>query len=420
MKSGIIKKTTSYIMGIPMNEADIDTPELVYNRIKASDEFELKEISFDDKNICPMVTVGYKDMEFIVDLKIEPVSAISPDFMFSHPVPDECVKQIKQANNGLTVSIAFNDDILASHHFQLKLLNCIIPELAAVVDFNVRRIFSPLWLKQVAASAVAPGPAYIYSINIAADRENSSEGAGRAWVFTQGLNRCGFMELEVINAEEKNIDFYATSISIAANKAISEKTFPGEMEPFDVASLEEGKKLTVSWRFWKGEMDVFPDGVLGVGSRRPKAQNMFNGILFIAPNDGSEKKLVRANEVKPFSLEKAVIEYSPEESERIATLAKETLPNFVKGFAVPNAKGIVKIRMAAPEGSEKDIEYVWAEVDSIAGETVYCTAVHDALFSEEIKANEKFQVNVSEIADWLLNIRGSRVAPDNAFLVKLN
>ena len=128
MKSGIIKKTTSYIMGIPMNEADIDTPELVYNRIKASDEFELKEINFDDKNICPMVTVGYKEMEFIVDLKIEPVSAISPDFMFSHPVPDECVKQIKQANNGLTVSITFNDDILASHHFQLKLLNCIIPE----------------------------------------------------------------------------------------------------------------------------------------------------------------------------------------------------------------------------------------------------------------------------------------------------
>ena len=420
MKSGIIKKTTSYIMGIPMNDADIDTPDLIYNRIKASGEFELKDTGFDNRNMCPMVTVGYKDMEFVVDLKIEPVSAVSPDFMFSHPVPDECMKQIKQAKVGLTVSLNFNDDILASHHFQLKLLNCIIPETAAVVDFNVRRIFSPVWLKQVAASEVSPGPAYIYSINIAADRENSKEGDGRAWVFTQGLNRCGFMELEVINAAEKNIDFYATSISIAANKAITERTFPGEMEPFDVASLEEGKKLTVSWRYWKGEMGVFPDGVLGAGNRRPKAQNMFNGILFIAPNDGSEKKLVRANEVTPFSLEKAVIEYSTEESKRIATLAKETLPNFVKGFAVPGAKGIVKIRMNTPEGSDSDVEYVWAEVDGIDGDTVYCAAVHDALFSEEIKANEKFQISISEIADWLLNIRGSRVAPDNAFLVKTN
>ena len=70
MKSGIIKKTTSYIMGIPMNDADIDTPDLIYNRIKASDEFELKDTGFDNRNMCPMVTVGYKDMEFVVDLKI--------------------------------------------------------------------------------------------------------------------------------------------------------------------------------------------------------------------------------------------------------------------------------------------------------------------------------------------------------------
>ena len=38
----------------------------------------------------------------------------------------------------------------------------------------------------------------------------------------------------------------------------------------------------------------------------------------------------------------------------------------------------------------------------------------------EIKANEKFQTGINKIADWLLNIRGSRVAPDNAFLVKIN
>lgn len=418
MKSGIIKKTTSYIMGIPMNDADIDTPGLIYDRIKANEEFDLKNISFDDKNMCPMITVGYKDMEFVVDLKIEPVSAISPDFMFSHPVPDECMKQIKQAKVGLTVSLTFSDDILASHHFQLKLLNCAVPELAAVADFNVRRIFSPVWLRQVAASAVSPGPSYIYSINIAADRENSSEGSERAWIFTQGLNRCGFMELEVINAEGKNIDFYATAISITANKAITERTFPGEMEPFDVASLEDGKKLTTSWRFWKGEEGVYPEGVLGTGKRRPRVQQLFNGILFIGPNDGGEKKLVRASDVTPFSLEKAVIEYSPEESERITVLAQETIPHFIKGFAVPGAKGIVKVKLDAAEGSGNDVEYVWAEVDTVSGETVYCTAVHDALFSEEIKANEKFQTGINKIADWLLNIRGSRVAPDNAFLVK--
>ena len=68
MRSGIIRKTTSYIMGVPMNDMDINTPQMIYDRINSSDEFELKNISFDDKNICPMVTVGYRDMEFLVDL----------------------------------------------------------------------------------------------------------------------------------------------------------------------------------------------------------------------------------------------------------------------------------------------------------------------------------------------------------------
>ena len=49
MRSGIIRKTTSYIMGVPMNDMDINTPQMIYDRINSSDEFELKNISFDDK-----------------------------------------------------------------------------------------------------------------------------------------------------------------------------------------------------------------------------------------------------------------------------------------------------------------------------------------------------------------------------------
>ena len=90
---------------------------MIYDRINSSDEFELKNISFDDKNICPMVTVGYRDMEFLVDLKIEPVSAITPDFIFCHPIPNEALKKLKQAQIGITTSLTFNDDNLASHHF---------------------------------------------------------------------------------------------------------------------------------------------------------------------------------------------------------------------------------------------------------------------------------------------------------------
>ncbi|MBE6853830.1 MAG: DUF4026 domain-containing protein [Ruminococcus sp.] len=414
MKSGIIKKTTSYIMGIPMNDMDINTPQMIYDRIAGSSEFELKDVSFDDKNICPMLTVVYKDMEFIVDVKIEPVSAIEPDFMLCHPMPDSSVKKIKQAQIGITTSMTFNDDILASHHFQLKFLDCILPEAAAVVDFNVRRIFSPVWLKKTAASSVAPGPSYIFSVNVAPDKNDKS------WIFTQGLNRCGFMELEVINADNSNIDFYASAMSIASSKAISERVFPSEMEPFEIAKLGDDKKLSVTWRFWKGEMSAYPQDCLGVGKKRPKSQSMFNGVLFIWPDDGKSKKPVRANELAPFCMDKAVIEYSAEESLRIEALAKETLPALAKGLTLPESKALVKIKTVSSGDSEGNVnfEYIWAEADRIDEENIYCTAVHDTLFSKEITNGEKFQTSIKNISDWILNLRGTRIAPDNAFLLE--
>ncbi|MDD6825290.1 MAG: DUF4026 domain-containing protein [Oscillospiraceae bacterium] len=412
MKSGIVKKTTSYIMGIPMNDADVNTPEMVYERIRASEEFELLKVEFDDKNICPMVTVGYRDMEFLVDIRIESVDAIAPDFMFCHPMPDECIKKIKQAQIGVTTFLTFNDDILASHHFQLKFLKCIVPELAAVVDFNVRRIFSPVWLKQFADSKAAPGPGYIFSINSAPDKN------GNNWMFTQGLNRCGFMELEVLNAPTDNLDFYGNILSITGSKAITENIFPDEMERFDIASLPGGKSLSVTWRYWKGEVSVYGDEILGSAKNRPK-NTPFNGMLFVWDIENNSKKPVRASDMTPFSIENAVVEFSPEENRRIEILSQETIDLFRRGFDIPETRALVKIKMKLSEKTDEDgsYEYVWAEVDSLDKENVFGTAIQDSAVSDTVKKDEKIQASLSSVSDWILNIKGGRVTPDTSFML---
>lgn len=411
MRSGKIKKTTSYIMGIPMNDLDINVPQLVYDRISESDEFELIEVSFDDKNMCPMVTVGYKDEKYVVDLKIEPTKAITSDFVFSHPMPDECIKKMKQSQIGITVSMTFGENIIESHHFQLKLLDCILPEKAAVVDFNTKRILSPVWIKSVAKSEAAPGPNYIFSVNVLTDDDKSS------WIFTKGLNRCGFMELEVLRAAESDIDFYASTINIAANKAISENVFPEEMAPFEIATFENGKKLSVTWRYWKGEMEVHPKETLGTGKRRPSEQSMFNGILYIWPVNSKGKKAVRANEITGVSMENILVEVCAEETKRIEKLAAQTIPALIKGMSYGGAKALVKIKIST--GEENKFEHIWAEADEIGITEVYCTSIHDSVYSNEVKKGEKISTEVSNITDWVINLRGKRIAPDNAFLIEI-
>ena len=120
MNTAKIRKTTSYIMAVPMKDMDINTPQMIYDRINDSDEFELENISFDDKNVCPMLTVVYNGLEYIVDVKVETLQ-IDPDYIFCHPMPDECIRTLKKAKIGLTVSITFSDDIINSYFFQIKL-----------------------------------------------------------------------------------------------------------------------------------------------------------------------------------------------------------------------------------------------------------------------------------------------------------
>ena len=99
------------------------------------------------------------------------------------------------------------------------------------------------------------------------------------------------------------------------------------------------------------------------------------------------------------------------------TLASETIPKLISGLAVPGAKAIVKIRTEAVKDGNVNYEYIWAEVDGIDNENVYCTAVHDTMFSGELKTSEKFQTSVKNISDWIINLKGTRIAPDNAFLI---
>ncbi len=410
MKSGTIKKTTSYIMGVPMNDTDINTPQMIYDRINNSEEFELLNVSFDDKNICPMVTVKYRDNEYLVDLKIEPLD-LAPDFMISHPLKNECLKKLKKAKIGLTVSLTFNENIFESYHFQIKLIECIIPQKAAVIDFNTHRVLSPEWTSSAAASSVSPGPAYLFSVNVLPWKDNT------CWIYSYGLNRCGIMELEVLKCNKEDTDYCASLLSLTATKAVCEGVFSNEYEPFEIASCKDGKKLLVTWKYWEEDMNSYPDETFGTGQTRVRDRCLYNGILYMYSDNAKEP--CKVTDAEHVDLEKLIVEFPADETRRMEILAQETIPQFAKAVAIPQAKGMVKLRINSSSEDSKEInyEYIWAEVDQISENEVFCTAVNSSEFSDKVKAGEKVSAPVADITDWLVNASGNRIAPDCAFIV---
>ncbi len=412
MNTAKIRKTTSYIMAVPMKDMDINTPQMIYDRINDLDEFELENISFDDKNVCPMLTVVYNGLEYIVDVKVETLQ-IDPDYIFCHPMPDECIRTLKKAKIGLTVSITFSDDIINSYFFQIKLLNCILPDKAAVIDFNTHRILSPMWIESATRSSAAPGPGYMFSINVIGGNGD------KVWIHTHGLNRCGFVELEVLDCVKENVNTYASILSITSNKIISENDMPDEMKPMNIASLENSQNLSVTWCLWKDVINDYADNIPGVGTSRTREHCFFNGILYIYPLVKKNKKPCKATDVHNINLENAIIEIASSETERMRIIAVETIPQLTKGFSIPGAKAIVKIEIDASENNNNPVNYehIWAELNEIGIDDITCSSIQNSVFSDTLRQDDKIRSKITNITDWVLNINGKRISPDCAFLV---
>ncbi|MDO5560499.1 MAG: DUF4026 domain-containing protein [Oscillospiraceae bacterium] len=407
MKSGIVRKTTSYIMAVPMNDLDVDSPELVYDRIKANEEFDLKEISFDDKNQCPMLTITYENTDYVVDVNIEPLN-IRPDFILCYPLSEESVKRLKQAKLAITTSVTF-DDPVKSYHFQIKLIHCILPDKAAVIDLNTERIFSPEWISFAANLPVSPGPAYLFSVNVV-PQQNS------VWIHTHGLNRCGFVELEILDVPLSKVNLCASVLSIIASKAISENNLSNEEEPFEIAKIHDGQPFQIAWKPYKKALEDYTSDIPGADATRTPEHNYMNAAVYYYNNDTSS--LVKITQVEDIDLDKAFIKITDDETNRMCTLAQGTIPSLKKACALENASALVKIKLETAEDAAVNNEHIWADVDKITDDSVYCSLIQNSLYAQDISENDKIKTDLRNITDWVVKINDNRVTPDSAFLIQ--
>lgn len=95
------------------------------------------------------------------------------------------------------VIMPFGKDHKSSFHFQLKLIDALMPEPVAIIDESAEQIFSGQWAHLAAASNTPPSPQYIYQIHAVTDEKDE------VWLHTHGLARCGLPEIEILDAGKK-------------------------------------------------------------------------------------------------------------------------------------------------------------------------------------------------------------------------
>ena len=108
---------------------------------------------------------------------------------------------------------------------------------------------------------------------------------------------------------------------------------------------------------------------------------------------------------------------SEKETARMEALAAETISKFAKVMTMPEAKGIVKIKINTENEKQAGYEHIWAEVDQIGVNEVFATVLHDSSYSDQVKKGDKIQTEFESITDWRAIVDGKDITPDRAFLV---
>ncbi len=314
---------------------------------------------------------------------------------------DEVRGEARGARFAMGVAAGFDAHPLLDFHRQLSLVHAITPGVALLVDTDALELRSPAWLMETATAEVPPSPRTLYSVHAVA----GDDGPGHAedtpiWLHTHGLLRCGCIELDMVDVPRSASTLCADLLHTVAAMFL-EWGVPPPDEPFLA-----GQGLELVWLPWDDAMDRLGRSVVGDRTdRQGDEHGGVRGVLF-APRQG----LLRRRYLSP-AVYQSVLEDNPLlyvsnlETERMAMLARERLPRFLRlvdRFAGTEGwRFLVKLGYPV-DGAEDDNEreHLWFEVHAVDGAEVDATLLNEPYSVAQLHEGQRAHHRLSLLTDW--------------------
>lgn len=415
--AGTIQKTYSEMLGVPRNQQDIDDIDKIIERVKSNDEMKVLAKSTGEKT-C--VVVKYKEEEYNVEFYVTTFD--TPElFTINHLLDEESIKILQENRRGLCLRMTFGTTNIVSYHLQLKLLNIMVPDLVAVADFSCVKIYSGVWAKLAAQSEVPPSPLYLYTVQAVSGKKD------KVWLHTHGLNRCGGVELEIVDSNKQNCNDHYNIIMALAGRIADKNEFINESEPMYIAQVSRDIDLVATWVDWNRVMPNMDKKELGgLQDRDDGIHNGKTGIVYLYASEEDYN-----NEIySPVSIydkelaDNPLIMYTNEETQRMKALAAERL--YVLKDCVKNRGAEALIKVGLEPDEEYKIEYeldegfdehIWFELIELKENTFIAKLTQEPYYVNNLKAGDIREISYDDITDWTMLAEGQRVTPDTVYLV---
>ncbi len=415
--SSSIEKTPSLIAVIPKTGALPEKPDeiagtlmsLPFIKVISKNERDSGETEF----ILEYMDEEYKFAVFCDSFELPELFRVGHDF-----TPEE-IAAMESAKRGLFSRMIFGENNSRSYHLQIKLMCALVEDPAGIADISGERILSGRWVKLTAASNVPPAPTYLFCIQCVSEEKNND-----VWLHTHGLNRCGSVELEILNSDKENFNSHGTVINTLAGNIITKEPMADEYDPQFSIRLPDGGVIVTTWVRWQAALKMLPKNILGGEEDRRDGHNENTGVIFVyeSPKDCEKRKLSQINIYNKALSENPLMMISNEETERMKSLAIERIKYLRQLFDSREQYGrfaaLAKIGLEVDEqyrdGNMK--EHIWFEIKEFHEDGSFSAELtQEAYYVEAIKPGDIRRCTPEEITDWTVFYDDQVINPDSVY-----
>jgi uncharacterized protein YegJ (DUF2314 family) len=312
----------------------------------------------------------------------------------------------KQSTWALGASLPFAANPLRDFHAEVRLLAAVAIDALMVLDVNAVVPRPGHWLREVAMATTPPSPSTLFSIH---DVGDDDEGH---WLHTHGLDRCGAIELDVLDVPARDSGLIAQLVNSVAALFL-EHGIPGPGEKFLA-----GKDLELAWLPWQEGVKRVRSGIPGSDEDRDPAHAGARGILFV-PRAGKVGTKYRSPTAHlPILSENPLLYVSTLETERMALLASERLPRFLALLARYGGESgfmfLVKLGYPVDDGeSTADREHLWFEVHGHDRGEVEATLLNEPYRIARLHQGMRGAHSLELLSDWSVICERGRFDADS-------
>lgn len=410
------EREKSYMLAIPKNAEELKDIQLVMSRIKNATEFTVLNMGVDEDGF-PVNEIEYQGENYKFEIYPEPYQ-IPEMFRVQHFFQDVDVEEIDKQSMGLIVAMEFSDAFLESYHLQLKIINTIFPETLAILDYSAEKILSGVWAAYAAKSSIPPAPRYLFTTQAVYDGEDD------VWLHTHGLNRCGLMELEVINSTKDTSDNHYHVMEAVASRLIDEPDAFEDDGFMYVARLSNNQPVVVTWVPWEDAMNTVSEGSIGGPADRTDegGHNGYTGSIFVyvSPEDMENGRYTHLSVYDELLEDNPMFMLTNEETAREKALAIERVEYMKKAFKTSAKAVLIKVGLMVDEEYKDDTnerEHIWFELKSVEEDTFTAELTQEPYMVSGMHAGDVGTYPYGDITDWIVFTEEGRITPDDVYLL---